>query len=34
LRSEDPWIKAYFHGKRGSGREAVLRQASGARREP
>ena len=33
LRSEDPWIKAYFHGKRGSGREAVLRQASGARRE-
>ncbi|MGD1016570.1 MAG: ATP-binding cassette domain-containing protein [Roseiarcus sp.] len=34
LRSEDPWIKAYFHGKRGSGREAVLRQASGVRREP
>jgi phospholipid/cholesterol/gamma-HCH transport system ATP-binding protein len=24
LESQDPWIKSYFHGKRGSGREAVL----------
>ncbi len=28
LGSQDPWIKAYFHGKRGSGREAVFRHAS------
>ena len=34
LRSQDPWIKAYFHGKRGSGREAVFRQASAVKREP
>ncbi len=34
LRSQDPWIKAYFQGKRGSGREAVFRQASAAKREP
>jgi phospholipid/cholesterol/gamma-HCH transport system ATP-binding protein len=34
LDSQDPWIKAYFHGKRGSGREAVFHQASGATREP
>ncbi len=34
LHSQDPWIKAYFHGKRGLGREAVLRRASGAKREP
>ena len=34
LRSQDPWIKAYFHGKRGSGREAVFRQASAATRAP
>ena len=25
LRSQDPWIRAYFHGKRGSGREAAFR---------
>ena len=24
LQSDDPWINAYFHGKRGSGREAAL----------
>ena len=24
LDSKDPWIQAYFHGKRGSGREAAL----------
>jgi phospholipid/cholesterol/gamma-HCH transport system ATP-binding protein len=23
LKSDDPWLKAYFHGKRGAGREAV-----------
>jgi phospholipid/cholesterol/gamma-HCH transport system ATP-binding protein len=34
LGSQNPWIKAYFHGKRGSGREAVFHQTSGARREP
>ncbi len=34
LLSQDPWIKAYFHGKRGSGREAVLYHATAARREP
>ena len=34
LRSEDPWTKAYFHGKRGSGREAVFRHASGGKGEP
>ena len=27
LLSEDAWIKAYFHGKRGSGREAALHRA-------
>jgi phospholipid/cholesterol/gamma-HCH transport system ATP-binding protein len=26
LRSQDPWIRAYFHGKRGSGREAAFRK--------
>ena len=25
LRSEDPWIRTYFHGKRGAGRETVFR---------
>jgi ABC-type transporter Mla maintaining outer membrane lipid asymmetry ATPase subunit MlaF len=25
LRSQDPWIRAYFHGKRGSGRETAFR---------
>ena len=25
LRSQDPWVRAYFHGKRGSGREAAFR---------
>jgi phospholipid/cholesterol/gamma-HCH transport system ATP-binding protein len=34
LRSEDPWIKAYFHGKRGSRREMVFHEASAAKREP
>jgi phospholipid/cholesterol/gamma-HCH transport system ATP-binding protein len=34
LLSQDPWIKAYFHGKRGSGREAVLHHATAAKREP
>jgi phospholipid/cholesterol/gamma-HCH transport system ATP-binding protein len=34
LDSQDPWIEAYFHGKRGSGREAVFRHASGAGRAP
>jgi len=29
LRSEDPWIKSYFHGKRGSGREAAFNLAKG-----
>ena len=28
LLSEDAWIKAYFHGKRGSGREATLHRAA------
>jgi phospholipid/cholesterol/gamma-HCH transport system ATP-binding protein len=31
LLSEDPWIKAYFHGKRGSGREAAFHAATAAR---
>jgi phospholipid/cholesterol/gamma-HCH transport system ATP-binding protein len=30
LRSQEPWIKAYFHGKRGSGRELSLQGRSGA----
>jgi phospholipid/cholesterol/gamma-HCH transport system ATP-binding protein len=34
LISQDPWIKAYFHGKRGSGREAVLHRATAAKPEP
>ena len=34
LGSSDPWIKSYFHGKRGSGREAAARSgvASASRR--
>jgi phospholipid/cholesterol/gamma-HCH transport system ATP-binding protein len=31
LLSDDPWIKAYFHGKRGSGREAAFHAATAAR---
>jgi phospholipid/cholesterol/gamma-HCH transport system ATP-binding protein len=27
LGSSDPWIKSYFHGKRGAGREAVARSS-------
>jgi phospholipid/cholesterol/gamma-HCH transport system ATP-binding protein len=23
LNSDDPWLRAYFHGKRGAGREAI-----------
>ncbi len=34
LLSQDPWIKAYFHGKRGSGREAVFNLATAAKRGP
>ncbi|HEY1940787.1 MAG TPA: ATP-binding cassette domain-containing protein [Roseiarcus sp.] len=34
LTSEDAWIKAYFHGKRGSGREAALHKATVERRRP
>ncbi len=34
LSSEDAWIKAYFHGKRGSGREAALHKATVERRRP
>ena len=34
LLSQDPWIKAYFHGKRGSGREAVFHHATVAKRAP
>jgi len=34
LLSQDPWIKAYFHGKRGSGREAVQQHAGAAKSEP
>ncbi len=34
LLSQDPWIKAYFHGKRGSGREAVFNLATAAKRRP
>jgi len=29
LRSEDPWIREYFRGKRGSGREAAYRSRLG-----
>jgi phospholipid/cholesterol/gamma-HCH transport system ATP-binding protein len=29
LRSEDPWLKSYFHGKRGAGREASFRGRRG-----
>jgi phospholipid/cholesterol/gamma-HCH transport system ATP-binding protein len=29
LRSEDPWIKTYFHGKRGAGREAAFKLGHG-----
>lgn len=31
LSSEDPWIKSYFHGKRGTGREAAFRRSAAAR---
>ena len=31
LDSPDPWIQAYFHGKRGSGREAAFRAREEAR---
>ena len=34
LLSQDAWIKAYFHGKRGSGREAALHHATAERRGP
>ena len=34
LLSEDAWIKAYFHGKRGSGREAALHRAVEEPRQP
>src|SRR5271163_1351952 len=30
LGSSDPWIKSYFHGKRGSGREAAARSGVAA----
>ena len=29
LRSEDPWINTYFHGKRGAGREAAFKLGHG-----
>jgi phospholipid/cholesterol/gamma-HCH transport system ATP-binding protein len=32
LRSEDPWIKTYFHGKRGAGREAAFKLGVGRSR--
>jgi phospholipid/cholesterol/gamma-HCH transport system ATP-binding protein len=32
LRSRDPWINAYFHGKRGSGREAAFAHSGAAKR--
>ena len=32
LDSLDPWIKSYFHGKRGSGREAAARSGGAAAR--
>jgi phospholipid/cholesterol/gamma-HCH transport system ATP-binding protein len=28
LKSDDPWLKAYFHGKRGAGREAIQARRS------
>jgi phospholipid/cholesterol/gamma-HCH transport system ATP-binding protein len=31
LRSEDPWINTYFHGKRGAGREAAFKLGLGKR---
>ncbi len=31
LLSQDPWINAYFHGKRGSGREAAFHLAAAKR---
>ena len=34
LLSQDPWINAYFHGKRGSGREAAFNLAAAAKRRP
>ncbi|MGD0185868.1 MAG: ATP-binding cassette domain-containing protein [Roseiarcus sp.] len=34
LLSRDPWINAYFHGKRGSGREAAFNLAAAAKRRP
>ena len=30
LDSQHPWIRSYFHGKRGSGREAVFHPAGGS----
>ncbi len=32
LGSDDPWIREYFHGKRGAGREAAYRARAGAAR--
>jgi phospholipid/cholesterol/gamma-HCH transport system ATP-binding protein len=34
LESQDPWIRSYFHGKRGSGREALLNAGGAAARRP
>jgi phospholipid/cholesterol/gamma-HCH transport system ATP-binding protein len=34
LLSQDPWINAYFHGKRGSGREAAFNLSAAAKRRP
>jgi phospholipid/cholesterol/gamma-HCH transport system ATP-binding protein len=34
LGSSDPWIKSYFHGKRGSGREAAARSGVRAPSSP
>ncbi len=31
LKSDDPWINSYFHGKRGSGREAAFNLGVGRR---
>jgi phospholipid/cholesterol/gamma-HCH transport system ATP-binding protein len=28
LNSDDPWLRAYFHGKRGAGREAIQARAA------
>jgi phospholipid/cholesterol/gamma-HCH transport system ATP-binding protein len=34
LKSQHPWIRSYFHGKRGSGREAMLNSGGAAARVP